>query len=210
MVVRQCGVRARADDGLEGDVVGALLVDRAHDPPGNVRLRGPDHALAGEAREDRVDDLRGASDRFELGRLLDRAQHHRHGRDRHELDSRREQVGVPRDRDVVGLEGDRRVRESSELRRDSGQEVALDDLGLDLLDRPGGFRIAPVGHQHDALAFHEHKGIRALEPGQVADVHRVGDEERCDIEPLHLCAQALDPAVHDLRFPLCARNTRAS
>jgi len=120
MVVRQCGVRARADDGLEGDVVGALLVDCAHDPPGNVGLRLPDHALPGEAREDRVDDLRRAADRLELGRLLDRAQHHRHGHDRDELDSRREQVGMARNRDVVGLEGDRCVREPPELHRDPG------------------------------------------------------------------------------------------
>ncbi len=120
MVMRKRGIRARADDRLEGDVVGALLVDRAHDPPGDIGLRPADDALPGEAREDRVDDLRGSSDRVELGGLLDRAQHHRHGRDRDELDSRREQVGVARNRDVVGLEGDRRVGEPPELRRDPG------------------------------------------------------------------------------------------
>ena len=114
------------------------------------------------------------------------------------------------DGEMVGLASGRLVGELRELRRQAKQEVPVDDRDLDVVDLARRLRVASVGHQHDVLVFHEHKGIRALEARQVAHVDRVGDEKRCDFEPLELAAEALDPCVQGCSRPLCARNTSAS
>ena len=107
VVVRQGRIGARGDDRREGDVIGALVVDRPHDPPRDVGL-GPAHdTLLGKPGEDAVDDLRRPTNRVQLAGLLDRAQHERHGRDRDELHPCREKLGVPGNRQVIGLERDR-------------------------------------------------------------------------------------------------------
>ena len=111
---------------------------------------------------------------------------------------------------MVGFEADRPARQLAQPLGDSGQEVALDDLDVDPFDGARRLCVAPIRHEHDLLVLHEHECVRALEPRQVADVDRVGDEERCDFEPLQLGAETLDALVQDLTFPLCARNTRAS
>ena len=86
MMVRQRGVGPRAYDRREGDVVGALTVDRSHDPPGNVRLGHSDEVLLREAGQDPVDNLRGLPNRVELAGLLDGTERERDGGHGNEVD----------------------------------------------------------------------------------------------------------------------------
>ena len=175
-------------------------MDRSDDPPRHVRLRPPHDTLLGKPGEDAVDDLRRPTNRVQLAGLLDRAQHERHGRDRDDVHPGREKLGVPGNRQVIGLEPDRRAPYLAEPPGEARQEVSLDDLDVDTLDRAGRLGVAPVRHEHDLVRLDEHERVRALEPGQIADVHRVGNQERRDLKAVELRPEAFDAAVQEVSF----------
>ena len=117
---------------------------------------------------------------------------------------------MARERQVVGLEPDRRLGDLRQFPSDARGEFAIDEHGLNTLDPLRRPDVAPVREEQDFLVFHEHKRVRALEAGQIANVDRVGDQERCGSNRLKLGAKAVDPAVHDASLALCVRNTSAS
>ena len=107
---------------------------------------------------------------------------------------------MPGNRQVIGLEPDRPASYLAEPPGEARQEVSLDDLDVDTLDRAGRLGVATVRQEHDLVRLDEHERVRALEPGQVADVHRVGDQERRDLKAVELRPEALDAAVQQESF----------
>src|SRR6266508_3205014 len=72
--VRARGVRARGDDGLEGEDLSALVVEELLNRPRDVPLRSADERFLDETLVHPVGNLAGSLDRAELFLLLDRAQ----------------------------------------------------------------------------------------------------------------------------------------
>ena len=66
--VRPRAVLARGDDRPEGEALGAVVAERALDPPGHVGLGAPDEPLLAERRVDRVGDRARTADRLDLAR----------------------------------------------------------------------------------------------------------------------------------------------
>ena len=104
------------------------------------------------------------------------------------------------DRDVVRLEGNGRLGKLSEPRSQPREQVPLGLDGLDALEGAGGFDVAPVRGQDDAVAADDEPGVRALEPAEVTDVDRPGDEEAPCAEPVHLGSQPFESSVHPCSF----------
>jgi hypothetical protein len=114
-----------------------------------------------------------SSDRLDRTRFLDGTEALEHPARGHELDFGGSELLVPRIREVVGLEGDGRLRELGEDTRNPRSEFPVDDDGLDTLHAAGRLRIAPIREQQDLLVSHQHKSVRALEAREVTDVDRV-------------------------------------
>ncbi len=168
-------------------------------PPGEVGLGLPDEvAFVDEALERDVRDLRRPADRIQLVLVLDDAQLFDEAVAGNRVDSSSVQPRVALVRERRALEADA----AGEQLREGLVEVALrlDELGA--FDGAGAFRVPEVGEQLDALGLDEQGRVRAREPGEVADVRRVGDEQRL----LELGPQTVDAVVHELS----ARNVSAS
>ena len=160
------------------------------EPPGELALGPADEpAFVGEPLEGDVRDVRRAPDRRELLIVLD---------DTELLDEpvpgdRLDSAGVqPR----VALEAQRRGLEADRPREQLGERLEEIALGLDelgALDGAGALGVAVVGEELHALLVDEQRRVRARQPGEVANVCRVGDEKRL----LELGAQLLDPVVHE-------------
>jgi hypothetical protein len=100
---------------------------------------------------------------------------------------------------VVGLEAEpRRARDAI------GEELLLAGRGppdLDVGPHAGGAElagglllVATVGHEAQARWLDEQQRRRAGEPGEVADVREVRDEERVALRRGQAAPQAIDPA----------------
>ncbi len=207
MVVRDGAVRAAADDRVEGGGVGAGLAHRPLDEPHELLLGLADEPVVGERLVHVADDRRRAADRVELGRLLRRTDLRDDGGRGLELDPGGLERLVRRDVHVVGLEGDVEAAELAQARADPAEDVALGLEDLDSLQAARGREVAVVGREHRRVAREEHGGVRALEPGQVVDVRRRGDEERLDPEHVELGAELF---AADLAHADSARWTSAS
>ena len=75
-------------------------------------------------------------------------------------------------------------------------QVPLRQHGLDALDRLRGLEVAEVGEEARAVLLDEERAVRALEAAEVADVRRVGDEQRL----LEVLAEAVDAVGHEFSF----------
>ena len=139
--------------------------------PANCCLRQP---LVG-----RVRDLRRPSDRVQLLRLLVHSKGLDEAPPRHEVDTALTQKLPVRVGERVSLEPNALGKQLGEVRVD----VALRLLELDALDGAGALRIAEVGEEPRAFRLDENCGVRALETGEVAHVHRRRDEQRLLEEP---------------------------
>ena len=73
-------------------------------------------------------------------------------------------------------------------------ELGVRDLLVDLLP------VARIGAEHGLGGPHDKRGVVAPEPGEVADVLRVGDEDAVHAEPLEQRAAAVETRAH-LAFP---------
>ena len=126
----------------------------------------------------------------ELVLVLDRAQLLDEPVARHEVDASRVEPRVPLERKRRRLEADRPVQDLGQRL----EEVTLRLDELDAVDRSRGLGVAEVREDADALGLDEERGVRALEPAEIEDVGRVGDEQRL-LQPL---AQAVDALAHEL------------
>src|SRR5439155_8845776 len=174
MRVRGRAGRAGRDDRREGRAVPAELVEELLHPPRELALGPPDERLARNALEGPARDRRGPSDRVELGLVLHGTEPLDEAAPRDEVDAGRAEELVARIREVLPLEADAAGEEAGE----PGVERALRLDELDPLDGAPGHGVAEVGEEPDALSIDDERGVCALEAAQVADVRRLGDEER--------------------------------
>ncbi|MCZ7587656.1 MAG: hypothetical protein M5U27_02085 [Gaiella sp.] len=180
-------VLAERDDRVERGAVGARLVPRLLQPPGELRLRTADERLLGELLVDPVGDRARTADRIELTGLLDRAQRLDEAGGRDELDPSRAQRVGRRERQVCGLDADPAAGEQLGERR---HDVARRPVELDALDLARGLGVAEIGVERRLTRrFDEHRRVRAVETRQVADVYEPGDEQWI----LQLRCKPLDP-----------------
>jgi hypothetical protein len=93
---------------------------------------------------------------------------------------------------VVGFESDGQIGELVEPPTQPPEQVALGLDDLDALDRAGGFEVAPVRSEDEAVASNDERRVRALEADQVADVDRPRDEKARRSEIVQLGSQPLD------------------
>ena len=200
VMVRERGVRARGDDGVERGAVRSCVVERLLDPPGDVGLGASDERLAGQSLVDRVRHVRGPSNRLELGVVLDGPKPKNDALRGDECRAVGGQRLVAGDGDRVRLEGHRRLCHGAETPAEVAQEVAIDGEDLDPVERPRRFEVAAVREHGDAPTADEHGGVRAVEARQVADVARVRGEEGLGAEGVQLGTQPLDPGVHHRSF----------
>ena len=129
----------------------------------------------------------GAANQRELVLVLDGAQRLDHAAPRDEL----EPAGLERLVGGVGhgvrLEGE----PAGKLLGQPAVQVPLRDRELDVRHALAGLRIAEVAEEPSAARLDQQRRVRAVEPGQVADVDRGGDEERL-LDPL---LQLLEPVI---------------
>ena len=133
--------RARADDGLEGDALGAAFAEAPLDPPGELALAASGEPLLRERGEHLVGERARATHPRDLVVVLDRAERldEPGGRDR--VDARVDEVAIERVREVLLLELDPPPGEQLADRRDE-PACRLDDL--EALERAGTVRVAEV------------------------------------------------------------------
>ena len=183
--------RPRPDDRLEREVLASLLVEELREVPRDVALRAPDERHTGEPLEDAVGDGAGAAKLLELPFLLDRAELLDRAARRHELEPAVPEHLVESVRQYA-LERDSPRQLVGEL----GDQVPLRQHRFHPVDLARGLDVAKVGEEADAVVLHEECAVRALEAGEVADVGRVGDEERL----LEQLPQSCDAIVHAFSF----------
>ncbi len=173
MGVRRGAVRPPGDDCGEGRSVGPELVEELFQAPSKILL-GPVHErFLRQPRECFARDRAGAADQLELSFVLDRPELLDQPSARNELDPAGHERLVRGVRDRVGLEGD----PAGEPLGQVGEQGAFGDGELDPFDPARRLRIAEVAEEPHVAGLDEDGGVRALEPGQVADVRRRGDEE---------------------------------
>ena len=189
MRVRAGAVLAERDDRVEARPVGAGVVPRLLEPPLELGLGPADERLLRELRVDLVGDRRSPAQKLELARLLDGAQPFDDACRRDDLHAARaERVGIG-EGEVARLDRDAAAREQLGERR---QDLPRRPLERDAFDRARRLGIAEVRVERRVpRGVDEHRRVRAREPGQVADVDEVRDEQRL-LEPSR---QPFDP-VH--------------
>ena len=184
MVVRPRGVRAARDDRRERTTSAPSSPERQLDPPGELGLGAPDDRLGGEALEEPV--ARSAA----AARIASSSPASLTARRRstarsvgNELDPARGELRVRRDRSRPRPRS-RPVRARARPGGRRGRSGAR--WSISTASTPascaGRLDVAAVGEQQRAVCVDEQRGIRALEPAQVADVHPVRDEQRVDLE----------------------------
>jgi hypothetical protein len=203
-------VRPARDRNVERDAARAFIVQRLLKPPGNVPLGTPRERFLCEPLVHRVRDSRSAADLVELGRLLHGAQLLDDPIRRDQVETRAREGRMPSNREVVGLEGHRTLREAGQRGGNTRCELAVDQHRLDAFDLAGRTDVAPIREEDDLLVLHEHKRVRALKAAQIADIHRVRDEEALSAQTPELRSKPLHALVHSLSSRLCASNTSAS
>jgi hypothetical protein len=167
-------------------------------PPGEVALRPPHPRLGRERLEGVLRRARRAPDRAQLVLVLDRAQRLDDTRGRDELEPSLPQRLDLRVRKHVRFEGDAAVEALGEV----GEERPLRLLRLDAAHALRRLDVAEVGEESRAAPrLDEERGVRCVEPGEVADVREVRDEQPL-VEPLD---QPLEPG-----HARAARNSSAS
>ena len=184
---------------------------RPLDPPHELALRAAAEALPGERAEDLVRERPRAAHDLDLLLVLHRPQRLDETRRWHGVDAGFDQSAVPGIRQMRLLEPD---SPSGEQLADLGEEVSR---GLDeghALDLAPPCRVAEVRVERcRRVRLDENRSIRALEPGQVADVRltaedvrRPGDEQRLfeerreSLDPRH--ARVLDEELEGLAIPV--------
>ena len=172
-VRRRAGL-ARPDRGGERRIIGAAFVHELGHPPDEITLRAADEGLLGQPCERLGEDRRRAPHRGQLGAVLHLAQLLDEPAASHELDPgcRKRLVAPVRQR--LRLEAD----PTRQPIRQVAVEVAARLDRLDAADRPCAVRVPEVREELNAVALDEQRGIRAVEAAEIADVHRVRDEER--------------------------------
>ena len=190
---------ARSDEDRKRHGVGACVVEELLHPPGEVGLGLPDEvAFVDETLERDVRDLCRPADRIKLVLVLDHAQLFDEAVARNSVDSSCVQPRVA----LVGERGALEADAAGEMLREGLVEVAFGLHELGAFDGSGAFRVPEVGEQPNAVGLDEQGRVRAHESGEVANVRRVGDEQRL----LELGPQTVDPVVHEP----AARNVSAS
>ena len=174
-------------------------MDQLGHAPHDVALGAADERLLGQPREGVVEDCRRATNRRQLGAVLHLPQPLDEPSARDELGAARGKRLEPGVSQPLGLEADPSRQPFGEVR----VEVAPRLHCLHAANRPGTFRIAEVGEQLHAIGLDQHRRVRAVEPAEVTDVDRAGDEQRL----LERGLQAIEPVLHD---SVSARYTSAS
>ena len=183
--------RARSDDGLERDALGAALAEAALDPPRELTLAAPGEALLRERREDLVGEGRAAAHPRDLLVVLDRAERLHQPADRHRVDTGVDERSIERVREVLLLELD---PPPGEQLADCRDEPAgrLDDL--EALERACAVRVAEVRVQRRcAVRLDEHRRVRAVEAREVADVRLPAEDVRRPRDEERLLEQRREP-----------------
>ena len=171
-----CPVLPGGDDRVEGEPVGAELVERPLEPPRDLGLRSPDQPLLCECLVDGVRNGAGAADQFDLTGILDDSQALHEAARRHEL------CAAGADRLPLGVSDPRRFEADASTREQLAEGTGdvssrLDDL--DTLHRPGSVEIAEIGVEPGRpVGLDEQGAVGAPESGEIADVRTVRDEER--------------------------------
>jgi hypothetical protein len=148
---------------------------------GHVALGPADQLVVEHPVVDRVDQLGGSLDRGQLAAVLDRPQLLDDARAGHQLDVGRQQLAQA----PMRFHGQIRVIEAEPLDRQIGQRRVqllrtLDAIEvLDFLLGLGD--VAEVGHEAPHVAPHHREPVRAREARHVAQVRRLGDEQRVDV-----------------------------
>src|SRR6266511_2222868 len=96
----------------------------------------------------------------------------------------------------VALEREARGFEADPAREQLRERLVEIPFRLDevhAVDSAGALGITVVGEEPNAIRLDEERRIRALQPGEVTHVGRIGDEQRL-LEP---GAKALDAVVHE-------------
>ncbi len=167
-------VRAGQDRGVETEVVDAVRVHQRAQPPRELALGVADPGLGRERLEGVVGSPGGAADLLDLALVLHRPQALDDARRRHELELARTKHLDLRVRQRVGLEGEPPLEPPGQIAR----QRPLCELDLDAGHPLGVLDVAEVGVEPRLPAgLDEERGVRALEPGQVADVDQVRDEQ---------------------------------
>ena len=110
------------------------------------------------------------------------------------------------DGDVIGLEGDRRLRQLAQAAPDVAHERPLRRNDLHTVHRTGRLHVAPVGEKNHAVATDGEGRVRAFEACEPADVDRVRDEEAGSPDAVERAEEPLDAMRHEA----CASQSSAS
>ena len=173
------------------------MEELAH-PPRHLALRPTGEALLGERGEHQVGDRCGLANRLDLGRLLHRTQPLDETLHLHGLDATLLQGLVAHDGEDVRLDPDRAAGETRREIGDHGPRRLLEANAFD------GLRLLGVAEVREerrvAVGGDEQRGVRAREPGEIADVDPARHEQRL----VEKRGEAFDPA-----HPRPARNAIA-